>query len=287
MSYSISKIAACLDFSEYSLAALNMAATIACKSKATLYIIHSTEAVLEHMGLDRSLSINKGNKASNILTALSSDIESKFEIDTEIIRDDSLATEAIVRHAIQCKIDLIVMGSYGEAGYRKGYLGTTAYSVIKYAPCPVLTIPTTKQVSLFKRPLFPVRPILTAMRHYSLLHYFFHDDARLDIFGYTPGDGLNEDDILELKTQIDTKLDLNRFGASVKWSGRYAVPQHVLNYAEKIKADLIILTPMIDASIRPFFIGPNIHHILNNARVPTLIINRVYKRSVAVPTFFS
>lgn len=58
----------------------------------------------------------------------------------KILERESPASKAILRHARTGKFDLIVMGTHGRKGVSRLVLGSVAESVLRDAPCPVLTV---------------------------------------------------------------------------------------------------------------------------------------------------
>ncbi|MBI4380153.1 MAG: universal stress protein [candidate division NC10 bacterium] len=48
--------------------------------------------------------------------------------------------QEITKLAEKEKIDLIVMGTHGRTGLAHAFLGSVAERVVRYAPCPVLTV---------------------------------------------------------------------------------------------------------------------------------------------------
>ena len=48
--------------------------------------------------------------------------------------------DAIVRTAEDLEVDLIVMATHGRTGLQHVLLGSVAEKVVRYAPCPVLTV---------------------------------------------------------------------------------------------------------------------------------------------------
>ena len=56
------------------------------------------------------------------------------------LRDGSPAAET-VRAAQEMQADLIVMGTHGRTGFQRWVLGSVAETVLRRAPCPVLTVP--------------------------------------------------------------------------------------------------------------------------------------------------
>ena len=47
---------------------------------------------------------------------------------------------AVVRHAEQHEVDVIVVGATGRTGLTRLLLGSTAERIVQHAPCPVLTV---------------------------------------------------------------------------------------------------------------------------------------------------
>lgn len=52
-------------------------------------------------------------------------------------------SDAIVRVAREEEVDCIVMGTHGRCGMRHLLLGSVAEDVMRHAPCPVCTVPTS------------------------------------------------------------------------------------------------------------------------------------------------
>lgn len=64
----------------------------------------------------------------------------------EVIRD-AAPGPAVLRYAEDNAIDCIVMGTHGRRGVRKALLGSVATEVVRLAPCPVLTVRPTHDVT--------------------------------------------------------------------------------------------------------------------------------------------
>lgn len=58
----------------------------------------------------------------------------------KILERESPASKAILRHARDGRFDLIIMGTHGRKGVSRLVLGSVAESVLRDAPCPVLTV---------------------------------------------------------------------------------------------------------------------------------------------------
>lgn len=270
----ISTILAAVDLGEPSLNALNTAASLAEKNNASLHIIHVKDNIFEFIGADVLKVSTTSNHSSNILTALANDIQRKHKIKPVIIEEEGFATQAILKHSVKSRCDLVVMGSYGASGYRDGFIGTNAHNMIKYAPCPVLIIPAGKNWVTFKKVLFPIRPVIAGLRHYDILRNFLSAGASLEVLGLSSGQAENRKELDKQLADIRQKMQNDKITAIAEWDEGTFIPENVLRRADQNNADLLVITPSIDVSAKQFYIGPNAHRIMHQAKIPLLSINR-------------
>lgn len=132
------------DFSEHADQALEYAAELAAPMGATIHILHVI--TIPTMGVPE---IGLAYTAAVIETITS---KAQTELDTRAARYRDRVTIAPVRlelgdardlidrAAEQINADLIVIGTHGRRGIRRFLLGSVAESVVRTAPCPVLTI---------------------------------------------------------------------------------------------------------------------------------------------------
>jgi nucleotide-binding universal stress UspA family protein len=62
------------------------------------------------------------------------------ELKPELVLRPGTVHVEIVRYAKERDIDLIVMGTHGRGLVAHAVLGSVAERVVRYAPCPVLTV---------------------------------------------------------------------------------------------------------------------------------------------------
>lgn len=271
----ISRILVPIDFSEPSFNALETATSIAEKCEAVIYLMHVQDNIFDFMGVSSLTMTSVANNSSSILTALATDIHRKSGIAPVIIEDTGYVTEKIIKTAVKYRCDLITMGTYGASGYRSGYIGTTAYSTVKFAPCPVLLIPAGKKWTGFRRPLFPVRPVSTALRYYEIVQNMLEENSNLTVLGLYNFESDTVDDLNGLISEIEDKLSAKKITGKTIWGTENSLAKNILYQSEKANADLVILTPAIDVSAKTFYIGPNTHDIIHNAKTPIMVINKV------------
>jgi universal stress protein A len=145
MTKAFRKILVPVDFSAHSEQAVRMAASIARRYEALLDIIHVyeplsyplpegyvmfTQQQLETMfaEFDRLLRLAKET----------AEAAGASQVETHVRQ--GLAVSAICELAREGAYDLIVMGTRGRTGLGHLLLGSVAESVLRAAPCPVLTV---------------------------------------------------------------------------------------------------------------------------------------------------
>ena len=271
----ITRILVAVDFSEASLNAVETAICIAEKNGASICLVHVQDNIFDFLGVSTKSMASVASNSSSILSALATDIHKRTGIKPVIIEETGHVTEIIIKNAVKYRCDLITMGTYGASGYRKGYIGSTSYGAVKYTPCPVLLIPGGKKWTSFRRPLFPVRPASTALRYYEIVRKFMEENSSPTVLGLYNFENDTVEDINGLISEIEGRLAAKKITAKTVLGTEHSISKDILMQAEKLNSDLIIVTPAIDVSPKTFYIGPNTHDIIHNARSPVLFINKV------------
>ncbi len=132
------------DFSEHADHALAYAVDLAAHLDATLHLLHVLpspsmaipEATLAYLTTVMESADRESQAALAALAAKYRDRVTLAPVRLEI----GDARDAIDRVAELVAADLIVMGTHGRRGVRRVLLGSVAESVVRTAPCPVLTV---------------------------------------------------------------------------------------------------------------------------------------------------
>jgi universal stress protein A len=145
--YKVSTIIVPIDFSDCSRAALTHALSLAAQLGSTVEALHVAEVpefkaeprVASGTGTttlrEYALEIAK-TQLEAFLGTLSADDREKVKIKL----DAGKPRDAILARAKQLNADLIVMGTHGRTGRVLSLAGSVAESVVRAAPCPVLTV---------------------------------------------------------------------------------------------------------------------------------------------------
>lgn len=146
----IKTILAPTDFSEQADAAVAYAADLARKFDARLILLYVFDLPLIVGTYDEDLHVpggvdpgkfeSMGDAAAGKLEALADRYEARG-IDVEPRVVEGGPAPEIVKAARALEADLLVMGTHGRRGLDRWILGSVAASVVRSAPCPVLTVP--------------------------------------------------------------------------------------------------------------------------------------------------
>lgn len=132
-----------IDYSEPADAALRIAAHLARTAGGSLRVVHALTPVYAIAELP-ILPVD-GQWIDEERRRLEQHVRQQLEphgeipaFTAEVILDTPFL--GIVRVAAELNVDLIVMGTHGRAGLKHLVLGSVAERVVRFAPCPVLTV---------------------------------------------------------------------------------------------------------------------------------------------------
>jgi nucleotide-binding universal stress UspA family protein len=143
----IKRILVPLDFSDESHKALNYAVALAADMRAKIILLHVIEPV--YMSADPGLSclpqqmeIERRAGASQM-----GDIALRYipkgQFEKALVRAGDPSHE-IVEAARRLKVGMIVITTHGRTGLSHVLMASTAETVVRHAPCPVLTVRRTQ-----------------------------------------------------------------------------------------------------------------------------------------------
>jgi nucleotide-binding universal stress UspA family protein len=133
------------DFSEGSAQALQYAVDMSQKYGAKLYLIHVIYDIAKasgwyvpHVSVDQMYKdIVEGAKKELEKFGVE-ELSSLKNLERSVVM--GVPHEEIINFVKKNKIDLIIMGTHGRKGIDRILFGSTASQVVRFAPCPVLTV---------------------------------------------------------------------------------------------------------------------------------------------------
>ena len=141
--FKLRKILVPIDFSDCSKKALQYAIPFARQFNASIVLLHVIQINFvggEFGSIDFPLLENELQASrSKQLEAFARD-EIRRQVPTETLLRVGQPVNEIVLAAKKLEIDLIILSTHGHTGLKHVFLGSTSENVVRYAPCPVLTV---------------------------------------------------------------------------------------------------------------------------------------------------
>lgn len=128
------------DFGDGAAHALDYAIELAAKLGAKVHVVSALGMPATGLAdLDVALSAVTGEETiANSQAALDALAATRPGLSTMLRSGD--APDVIIQAAREIGADMIVMGTHGRRGLKRALLGSVAESVVRSAPCPVLTV---------------------------------------------------------------------------------------------------------------------------------------------------
>ncbi len=271
------KIIIPVDFSDHSEYALKTAAKLAKKYDAELLVLHMLEMS------DIMLTTSEGfqsQKAAFFLQIAEQKLEGFLKKDylndlkvTSIIKHFKVFSE-VNDVALKNDADLIVMGSHGSSGMAEFFVGSNTERVVRNANIPVLVVKNNVSDVNFNVVAFAcsfseetIKPYLNAVKIFDKIDakfYLVHVNLPNDRF-------MSSLEIEQKAVNFFTKAERNLTKMKdVHYVCDYTVEEGVLNCANKIGADLIIVPTHGRKGLAHFFEGSIGEDVANHSTLPVM-----------------
>ncbi|SHI29831.1 universal stress protein [Algibacter luteus] len=271
------KIIIPIDFSEHSEYALKTAAKLAVKNDSELLALH----MLEMSDIMLTASDGLQNQKAAFFLQLA---EQKFEdfLKKDYLKD--IKVTPIIKHfkvfsevndvAQKHDADLIVMGSHGASGLKEFLIGSNTERVVRNASIPVLVVKNHVNDVNFDVVVFACDFSEEAISSYLKAKQMFDKvDTKMYIVNVNlPNDRFMSSLEVEKKAvNFFTKAEQNLDKMDdVFYVSDYSVEEGVLNCANKIGADLIILPTHGRKGLAHFFEGSISEDVANHSTLPVM-----------------
>jgi len=132
------------NFSESSAAALDYAKVLAAETGATLHVMHAVEDItgdspmLTAVDLDAFRDQAEGASLEHLENLLTAEERRRLHVEFQLVYGNAYG--AIMEYARNHNIDMIVLGSSSRSAIVKFIMGSIADSIVRNAPCPVLSV---------------------------------------------------------------------------------------------------------------------------------------------------
>ena len=261
------------DFSPQAENALKVAAQIAVKNKAEIYLEHSLD-LPSHLAVGGSGSAKPESLyfirlAEKNFTELLKR-EYLFDIDVhEAIGHDEIYND--VKLAVKEKeIDLIVMGLHGTSGFKEMFIGSNAEKVVRTSEIPVLVIKNEHDIFDVKDFVFATDFSEECRKPFASAQKFAKDvGAKIHLlYVNTPSDFRTSEDADQIMKKFLTGMGAENYSLNIY--NDTSVEKGILGFAKKIGAQLIGMSTHDRKGLSHFFNGSVSEDLVNHANMPVI-----------------
>ncbi len=272
------EIIVAIDFSKGSMYALDLAIDIANKTDANIMMVW-----VDNQSEADSVAHASGSEIRNEAKSHIEKIEEEYQKKLNKgklsykLRKGRVYSE-IANQAKYNDADLIIAGTHGTSGFEKMWMGSNAFRIVTYAPCPVITIRYGFNFNKkLERIILPIDSSMDTRQKVpftcKIAKYF---DAEIHVLGlYTTS-------LKAIQRKVDTYVDqVEKYlkDNNVKFVINFVTADNTTNstieYSQKVNADLIAIMTEQEKTAANFWLGPYAQQMVNNSPIPVLSIQPI------------
>ncbi len=292
------KILATTDFSELSLEGVDYANALAGELGGALSIVNVVQPSVALGGTESVVIARSDDEIVKLERRHLSKLSKKLAKEGRPITPYTLYGKAYREVATLAKernFDLIVTATHGNTGLKRVLVGSTAEWVVRYAPCPVLTVPAQiadrksgkRWVSGLSKILVPIdfsETSTKALPYAAAIAEKFKAEVTLihvteappvlGGFDYVPSADL-EARSKQAAEELLARVQREAFGENIYTDAivRAGTPFHeITKAASRLEADLIILTTHGRTGLKHAVLGSTAERIVRYATCPVLVV---------------
>lgn len=280
------KILVPTDFSEQAEHALKLAAQLAQNHEAEIYLLHMLELPMDMVnpvGETRSSDLPEALYFMKLAKKRFSEILSRpylHGIKVHEIVQFHEAFDGIMETSREHGCDFIVMGSQGATGFKEMFVGSNTEKVVRTSEVPVLVI--KNEHSNFKVNNLAFATNLAPESKHTLrqvVNFAEYMGAKLHlVYINTANDFLTSKDTDDHLTNYVEGMDFSNYEFHVYNDS--SVETGILNFAQKINADLVGIATHGRKGLSHFFNGSISEDLVNHAKMPVITFKISKERNI-------
>lgn len=262
------------DFSEHARYASKVAAQIARKNNADIYLLNLLD-LPSHM----NDAVNDGVNIPEVMLYLAKTKERLEESMNESIFEGltvyadarlERAFDGIVKYSEEINADLIVMGSHGASGYQEMFIGSNTEKVVRASDTPVLIIKAETDDFNIEKFVFASDFSNEIKKPFQKLVDFANlFEAKLDLVMINTPNSFKTNNVAErIMQNFVSGFPLQNYSLHIYNDAN--IEKGVINYSNKVNADLIGIATHGRTGIAHFFNGSVSEDLVNHAIKPVI-----------------
>jgi nucleotide-binding universal stress UspA family protein len=256
-----------IDFTKQSLAAIKQSYNLAKYTHSKLILLHVYE--------------NTGEESYDALTKLTKQTEQESGVPTDFMNVKGDIYAETDRIAEEIKATLIIAGLESHMKFRQ-IIGSSASKLIRKAPCPVITIRGHEHRDGCENILLPLDLSPETREKVDIAVQFAkYFGASIRILGlFDEKDADYENKLLAYSHQVKQFIKTKGISCTNKSIPTTDIAEAVVDYANKIEADLIMIMNKPGLDIKEFFKGTDSQKIVDISNIPVMTIQPMKRDSM-------
>jgi len=257
-----------IDFSEQSIFAIKQSYNLAKYTHSKIVLLHVYEKVGEERYEDLTKLTKQTESESGGIPVEFMNVKGDIYTETDRVAEEINAT-------------LIIMGIESHMKF-KDIFGGSASKLIRKAPCPVITIRGREHRDGCENILLPLDLSRQSREKVDVAvqfaKYFGASIRVLSVF--SPSDAAYENQLLAYSHQVKQFIKSKGISCTNKSIASDHVAETVVDYANKIEADLVMIMNKPELSVKEFFGGTEAQHIVDISNIPVMTVNPMKRESM-------
>lgn len=256
-----------IDFTEQSVLAIKQAYNLAKYTHSRIVLLHCYD--------------KPGSEKYDELKALTKQTETESSIPTEFMNVKGNIYEEVPRVAEEIKATMVIAGLESHMS-SKNIVGASASKMIRECKCPVISIRGKDHRDGCENILLPLDLSRESREKVDVAVQFAHYfGASIRILGvFSLSDAAYENQLLAYSHQVKQYIKGKGISCSNKSIASDNIADTVVEYANKIEADLIVIMNKPNLSIKEYFSGTEAQKVVDISNLPVMTINPEKKESM-------
>ncbi len=270
------QIIVAIDFSRCSVHALEYAVNLANRIKANILMVWVDNTQSAESVFPEFMISNRKEIATNFIELIQKYGPSLKEGEiTYKIRKGKVHLE-IANQAKYSDAEIIITGTHGVTGFEEFWIGSNAYRLVTYTPCPVITIRTDfKFKETINKIVLPIDSSLETRQklpYATKLAKYFNSEIHI-VSLYSTSIKVVRQKIDNYTLQVKKYLDEENVPSQVEAIDAENITNSTIDYAKKIDADIIAIMTEQETTTSNLFLGAYAQQMVNHSPIPVLNIH--------------
>ncbi len=256
-----------IDFTKQSLLAVKQSYNLGKYTHSKLVLLHVYE--------------KSGDESYDALNKLTKQTEQESGVPCEFMNVKGDIYDETDRVAEEINATLIIAGLESHMKFRN-IIGSSASKLIRKAPCPVITIRGGDHRDGCENILLPLDLSLESREKVdTAVQFAQYFGASIRILGiFDPKDAAYENQILAYCHQVKQFIKAKGISCSNKSIPAEKVAETVVEYANKVECDLIIIMNKPSLGVVEFFGGTDAQQIVDISNIPVMTTQPMKRESM-------